>query len=297
MTAKFNLMSDSTCDLSAEDAKRLGITLVSFTYTEAGDSDDRFHGVDDQFQSRSAHEFYEAIRNGATPMTSQPSQLVYEEALRKALATGLPTVLFCISSALSGSHNGAMTVVDRLREEVGQDCVPIYVIDSKSACTAQYVIVEEAARMRDAGATAEEVVAWAQDAPYRIHTLCMLDGLDTLQRGGRIPKSVAKIAGALDTKPFIGFAVDGSLKMCGVTHGRTKGKKKLAKCYADQHTESMVVIGDADCPDEAAKVADLIRVTSPDVRVLRCSIGPTIGCHLGPGALVCSFWGGDRRQK
>lgn len=296
MAAKFNLMSDSTCDMPLEMSDRLGITIVSFSYQEAGKEDGGFCGLDDQFQTRSAHEFYEAMRNGAMPMTSQASQLVYEEAFRKALATGVPTVHFCITHSLSGSYNGALAVVDRLKEEAGTNDIPLYVIDSGLAGSSQLLLVEEAARMRDAGATAEEVVAWAQDAPYRVQTLCMVDGLDTLQRGGRIPKSVARIAGALNTKPFVNFKPDGSLKIAGVARGRTKGKKKMLQYYLDNRTEPTVIIGDADCPQEAEFLANLIRKEAPDAIIERCSVGPTIGCHVGPGMLICSFWGEDRRQ-
>ena len=33
------------------------------------------------------------------------------------------------------------------------------------------------------------------------------------------------------------------------------------------------------------------------VRVLPSTIGPTIGCHVGPGMLSCCFWGSDRRER
>lgn len=291
MPTRCNIISDSTCDLGIEVALNLDVTLVPFTYTEANKPDGGFHGTDDQFQGRSAHEFYEAMRAGATPMTSQPSQLAYEEAFQGALETGLPTVVLCLSSGLSGSYDGAMTALDRLREETGDEDLPIHVIDTRLATTAQNLLVTEAAHLRDGGATAEEIAGWAATAHRRIQTLCMMDGLDTLQRGGRMPKSVARIAGALDTKPFIAFDDNGGLRMVGVTHGRVKGKKKLAKFYADRHSQPVVVIGDADCPEDAECLEDLILKAVPDAIVRHCSVGPTIGSHVGPNTLVCSFWG------
>ena len=33
----------------------------------------------------------------------------------------------------------------------------------------------------------------------------------------------------------------------------------------------------------------------PGLTVLRSTIGPTIGCHVGPGMMSCVFWGADRR--
>ena len=57
MPALFNLLSDSTCDFSVEDSTRMDVTILPFTYTEAGKADGGFHGVDDPFQSPSADEF------------------------------------------------------------------------------------------------------------------------------------------------------------------------------------------------------------------------------------------------
>ena len=299
MAALFNLLSDSTCDFSLEDSTRMGVTILPFTYTEAGKADGGFHGTDDQFQSRSAHEFYQAIRDGAAPMTSQPSQLVFEDAFRAALETGLPSVLFCITSGLSGGYNGACTALDRLKEELGKDDLPIYIVDCTVTSTAQYLLVEQAARMRDNGATAKEVYEWALEARYHVQTLFMVDSLDTLQRGGRIPKGVAAVASALDAKPMLSFNLDGTLKIVGVSRGRNKGIKRLVKFYEENHDSEqygpVVAIGNADCSDDLERYAEMLRKADPSVRIMTSNIGPTIGCHVGPGMMSCVFWGADRR--
>lgn len=300
MSVKFNLMSDSTCDFSPEDSARAGVAILPFTYTEAGKADGGFHGIDDQFQSRSPHEFYEAIRNGAAPMTSQPSQLVFEEAFRAALKTGLPSVLFCISSGISGGYNGAMAALDRLKEEMGTSDLPIYVVDSLLASTALYLLVDEAVRLRDAGATAQETYEWALEARYHVRTIFMVDSLDTLHRGGRIPRTVALVAGALDAKPLLNFDLDGSLGIVGVAHGRAKGIRKLVEHFVEQRCDDgrapVVSIGAADSPADLERLAAMLEEAEPGVRVLTSSIGPTIGCHVGPGMLSCVCWGADRRR-
>ena len=119
MATKCNIMTDSCCDFSPEEVEQAGITCLSFTYTEASKPNGGLSGVDDLFQSRSAHDFYSAIENGACPMTSQPSQMVYEEAFEKAVASGVPTVHFALSSGISGAYNGAVTALDRVREKHG----------------------------------------------------------------------------------------------------------------------------------------------------------------------------------
>ncbi len=300
MSVKFNLLSDSTCDFTAEESRRNNVTILPFTYTEAGKPDGGFHGVDDQFQSRTPHEFYQAIRDGATPMTSQPSQLVFEQAFREALETGLPTVLFCISSGLSGGYNGAVTALDRLKEELGKDDLPIYIVDTLLAATPMYLLVRQAVKMRDEGAEAREVYEWALEARYNVQTLVVVNSLETLQRGGRIPKSVAVVAGALDAKPVLDMKTDGTLRVVGVTRGMKKGLKRLVKFYADSYHEDayeqIINIGNADYQEEVDHLIELLKKADPNAQIVVTNIGPTIGCHVGPDMISMSFWGADRRK-
>ena len=67
MAATCHIMCDSTCDFSAEQARELDVRILPFHYVEAGKPGGGLSGDDDLFQTRSAHEFYDAIRRGACP--------------------------------------------------------------------------------------------------------------------------------------------------------------------------------------------------------------------------------------
>lgn len=158
MAAKCNIMCDSTCDFTAAQAAEKNVRILPFHYVEADRPDGGLSGDDDLFQSRSAHEFYDAIRRGACPMTSQPSQLEYDEAFREAYESGVPTVLFCISSGISGGYEGALMSLQRLKDEHPDEEVRIYVVDSLLASTALTLFLDEACARRDAGLNAEQLV-------------------------------------------------------------------------------------------------------------------------------------------
>ena len=83
MQYSYNIIVDSPCEITADFAKANQLKVLHFTYTE-GNGDEGLCGVDDLFVSRTAHEFYEAMRNGAAPQTSQPSQHEFESAFREA---------------------------------------------------------------------------------------------------------------------------------------------------------------------------------------------------------------------
>lgn len=300
MNEQCRILSDSTCDLSARRAAELGVGILPFHYIEAGVEGGGLHGDDDLFTSISAHEFYDAIRAGAHPLTSQPSQLEFQESFLKVFEEGVPTVLFCISSGISGGCEGALSTLRRLQDEHPGAHTPIYIIDTLSASTPMNLLIEAACKRRDAGCTAEEIFRWAEDAKWRLQTLFMVDDLDALHRGGRVPKTVATVGGALDVKPLLTFDLSGRLSMTGIARGRRKGLAKLSRNFIAKHANGedglIVAIGDSDCPDDGDRLAQEIAATMPNVRVLRSTIGPTIGSHVGPGMVSCCFWGDDRRR-
>lgn len=300
MSAICNIMCDSTCDFTAEQAAARGVTILPFHYVEAGKPGGGLCGDDDLFQSRSAHEFYDAIRHGATPMTSQPSQLEYEEAFQAAYESGVPTVMFCISSGLSGGYNGAVMALDRLKEAHPGEEVRIYVVDTLVASTALTLLLNEACNKRDAGMNAEQLVIWAEEARFRMRTLFMVDNLDALHRGGRLPKGVAVLGDALDVKALLHFNLDGALGIRAVARGRKKGLRKLVDYYAKNvqlgDEANVCGVGDADVAEDGFNVAAELRRLDDGLEVLRPTIGPTIGSHVGPGMVSIVFWGRDRRN-
>ena len=300
MGAICQIMADSTCDFTPQMATELGVTSLPFHYVEAGKPDGGLSGDDDLFQTRSAHEFYDAIRHGAMPMTSQPSQLEYDEAFQRAYESGVPTVLFCISSGLSGGYEGARMSLERLRERHPGEEIRIYVIDTLVASTPLTLLVQEACRKRDAGLNAEQLAQWAEEARYFLHTIFMVDNLDALHRGGRLPKGVAVIGDALDVKALLHFNLDGTLGIRGVARGRKKGLRKIVDFFEKTRELKpyghVCCVGDADAPDDGYAIASELHEFDPELAITRPTIGPTIGSHVGPGMVSCCFWGKDRRQ-
>ncbi len=293
MQPQCNLIVDSCCDLPFEVVDREGVELVKFTYITS----DGAH-QDDLYQSTTAHAFFQGMRDGEEPSTSQLGIPVLQEAFQRAIDSGVPTVFLCFSSALSGSYDVAAMVRDQLVEQ--NPGAELYVVDTKLASVAEALLVSEAIRQRDKGLTAKEMVAWAEEARYFVHALFMVEDLESLRRGGRIPASVAYAGGKLDVKPLLNIDIEGKLALTGVARGRKKGVKQLAECYAKNRAENQptpeVVIGDADCPKDVERLRELIAKEDEGVLFLESSIGPVIGSHVGPGMIAVVFWGDDRRE-
>lgn len=328
---KFNLITDSCCDLTKPYLDGHGVRVCHFTYAEAGKPDGGFSGTDDLFQSRSAHEFYDAIRQGAAPMTSQPSPGEFERVFRDAMATGLPSVYLCFTSGLSGCYDGALAVAHKLLEEQraqgrpdsalpeGGEGVaaltgdgarldpPIYILDTHQPSTPFGLLVMTAVRHAEAARPdAAEMVRWAIEASQHIHTAFLVDDLMYLARGGRMPTSAAKVGRALGVKPLLSVDMQGKLSFAGIARGRKKCMSKYISAFrADraQATEAdraaypnLVFIGNADCPEDVPVLEGMFREADPAIEVVVTSIGPTIGCHVGPGMLSCCFFAGKHAE-
>ena len=193
-----------------------------------------------------------------------------------------------------------MASLDRLKEAHPGEEVRIYAVDTLVASTALNLLLEGACKRRDEGMNAVDPVRWVEEARYHVRTIFMVDNLDALHRGGRLPKGVAVIGDALDVKALLHFNLDGSLGIRGVARGRRKGMRRMAD-YFERNRElephgHVVAIGDADTPEDGYELAGALRALDPHLELLRCTIGPTLGAHVGPGMLSCCFWGADRRK-
>ncbi|ACU94614.1 degV family protein [Cryptobacterium curtum DSM 15641] len=295
MDARCNLIVDSCCDLPFDVVDRPGIDVIEFPYVMDG-----CDYVDDLYRSLSPHDFYEAMRDKKrpAPTTAQIPVATLRETFERAIQTGVPTVYLSFSSGLSGSYDAAVLVRDALAVEYPAS--KLYVVDTKLASIAEGLLVLGAIEQREAGLSAEEMVEWVREARYYVGSLFMVDDLDSLRRGGRIPASVALAGAKLDVKALLSFDLEGHLSLSGVARGRKKGIRQLAE-YAlaranDTAAGVHMVVADADAPKDTQRLRETIDKQRNGVVFLSSQVGPVIGSHVGPGMVAVVFWGPDRRE-
>lgn len=292
MDIKCNLIIDSCCDLPYELIDREGVYLLKYPYTDSSGEH-----LDDLYQSISDHDFYEGMRNGEEPQTAQIPMVAFNEAFDWAHNEGLPCVFLSFSSGLTGTFDTAQIVLEQKKQE--HPSLELYAVDTKLASIAEALLVYEALRQRERGLSAKELADWASEAHYFINDEFMLDDLEALRRGGRIPSSVAHAGAKLDVKPLLTIDDEGKLALSGVARGRKKGIKALVEYYEKNKAPDMpnnnIVIGHSDCPKDAQRLVELLRKIDESAIVIESRIGPVIGSHVGPGMLAIVFWGEDSR--
>lgn len=288
------LIIDSCSDIPASLADKEGIKLIEFPYIIDGET---FY--DDLFQSITAKEFYDGMRKGSEPTTSQLQVVTLQEIFKEAAENGLPAIFISFSSGLSGSYDVACLVRDQIKEEYPD--FELYVVDSKLASIAEGIMVYEAINQWEKGASARELARWVEEAHNFVWCEFMVDDLESLKRGGRIPAGVAAAGSALDVKPLLTIDLDGTLQLVGVARGRKKAIRQLSSFYEKNRVEAgagqYVFLGNGDCPKDMDRLKDELLKIDPELLVFENSIGPVIGSHTGPGMLAVVFWGKDKREN
>lgn len=291
--SKCNLIIDSCCDLPMRLVEREGVVLMKFPYIMDGETVE-----DDMFSTSSAHDYYEAMRNGVQPSTAQLPIPVLTETFEAAAASGVPTVYLSFTSGLSGSYDTALIVRDQVLAE--HPDAELYVVDTHLPSIAEGLLVIGAIDQREKGMTASELVQWVEEARFFVNEEFMVDDLDCLRRGGRISSSVAVAGAALDVKPLLAVDIDGKLTLTGVARGRKKGVKQLAEFFAKRVASSAsvrtVIVGHSDCEKDLHRLKDAILSVDETLMIIEANIGPVIGSHVGPGMVAVAFWGGDKRD-
>lgn len=271
------IVTDSSCDLPQSLADELGITIVPLS-VRFGDVEyiDRTTITSDEFWEKCA-------ASPVLPETAAPPPGAFEDAyrnLKSAGATGI--VVISLSSQLSATMQSAELAARAVASEIG-----VTVIDSRNASMGLGLTVLECAERARAGASAEEVVALANDLIPRTHVFGALDTLDNLKKGGRIGGAKAMLASALSIKPLIEVR-DGLVAEAGKQRTRSKALAFLIDVVQQRKGQiERLGILHAKCADIDNFVSMVKAEYSGDVIV--SDIGAVIGTHAGQGTIGVAF--------
>jgi len=277
MTVK--IVTDSSADLPAQLVEELGITVVPL-YLRFGEEvyRDRVDISEDEFYQRLLHD-------PIHPSTVQPSPQDFANVYQKLSQEADGIVSIHISSKLSGTCNSAL----QSKETVEKRC-PIEVVDSQTLTMGLGLISIVAATAAKAGKGLPEVLAEVRQAIPNIHLLGLLDTLKYLLLGGRIGKAKALVGSILNVKPLLRLQ-DGEVVPAGQVRTRSKGVDRLFEFAKNAiNIEDLAVVYNTT-PDEAQSLAERIGSIFAKEKIRIARVGPMLGVHMGPGALVVTFRG------
>lgn len=284
----FLITTDTTADLPEDYLTKHNIDTLSLTYTLEGVTYDREHPLD-------VKEFYNTMRNGSLPTTSQVNPETAKTTLKDIAEKNQCDILhIAFSSGLSGSYGSVRIAVQELEEE--NFPYRILVVDSLCASLGEGLLVHKAVTMRDQGASLDETAKWLEENKLHIVHNFTVDDLNHLYRGGRVSKTAAFIGTIVNIKPILHVDNEGHLIPLSKVRGRKKSlislvdsMEKQMGSYRDQN--NIVFISHGDSVEDAKFVAKLVQERFGIESFLINYVGPTIGAHSGPGTIALFYMG------
>ena len=240
-------------------------------------------------------EYYGKLRSGVRATTSMVAQETYYEAMTRRAANGDDVLYIGMSSGISGAYAASESASKRVREE--NPNVRIETFDTRGASLGEGLLVLEAARMRKAGASMDEVLAMLRNHRSRMQQVFTVDDLMHLQRGGRVSRVAAMVGSVLQIKPILESDELGRIIVTSKVRGRKKAVRYLADALRqkiDPNEKQLIGIAHADCKEDAETLEGLIRESCPNAQFLTVKYEPVTGAHVGPGALALFFLSKDR---
>lgn len=284
------IMTDNMADLPEEYIQEHGLEVLSLSYILDGETYDRQHPLE-------VREFYNRMRNGSMPTTSQINPEQTKEAFTTCLKEGKDVLYIAFSSGLSGTYNSGRVAAEEIQEE---GCFPerkLLVLDSLSASLGEGLLVHKAVQMKEAGKTIDEVADWIQENKLHLCHNFTVDDLFHLHRGGRVSKATAVLGTMINIKPILHVDNEGHL----IAIGKVRGRKKSLTALVDRMGEQIrgfdnpeVFISHGDCLEDAEYVKKLVQERFGVEKFIINYVGPTIGAHSGPGTMALFFMGNPR---
>ena len=289
--SNYVIMTDSSCDLTHAMAEELGLHVIPLTVNSPkGD----FRNFLDHHEV-AVETFYGYLRAGDMCKTSAANTATFTEEMEGYLEAGKDILYLGFSSGLSGTFSAGAIAAQELSEKYPER--KIYAVDTLCASMGQGMIVYQAAKKAQAGASIDEVRDWVEANKMNVAHWITVDDLQHLKRGGRVSATTAVVGTMLKIKPVLRVDEEGKLETMEKARGRKSALNYLVDKvgeHAIDIAEQEMFISHGDCLADAEYVAAKVKERYGVKQVYINYIGPVIGAHAGPGT-VAVFWMATQR--
>lgn len=274
------IITDTTADFEPWEYEKWNVTPISL-YISFGDKE---YEENISITKEMFWEFLE--QSNENPKTSQPSPQVVEDTLREAMEAGDETVFITISSGLSGTYQS----ICMMKEELNYD--NCYVFDSLTGTGGHRILVEQAAKLRDQGKSAKEIITELEYMRSHMNLTVVMDTLEYLMRGGRISRSTYAVGTLINIKPIMHVSPEGKPVVPAKVRGMKKGISHLCKQVQENAPDPnypfyLMYTKDRRNALSLQTALKEIGYDIPDENIV--PVGAAIGTHIGPYAVATVY--------
>lgn len=280
--AKYQIFSDSSCDLSTELRKENNLEYFYFGLVVDGVE----YLADLDWKSYSPEEFYGWLSQGKKIKTTQVSMEEVMKKVRPYFEKGIDIIYIGCSGALTGSMNLFELAKQELMEEFPDR--KMIGFDSLAASHTLGMMVLDAAQKQREGLSIEELVEWLKNNQFFYNQFATVDTLTYLKAAGRIKGAKAFFGNIMGVKPIFISDRKGNNLTIGSVRGTKASLNELFEGVKNAFVEGEtkeIVIGQGMAMERAEglkkRVEEELKVPA---RIEW--IGPIIGATCGPGIIA-----------
>jgi len=276
MSRKVAIISDSTGCLTDDMIKEYNIFTSYLMIIFGGDAYQEFKEI-------TPAKFLElAASQEELPTTSQPSPGLTVELYEKLFADGYEEIVHVtISSGLSGSYQSAISAAAMVDES------KIHVFDSKMVAFPQGALAIEAAKLADAGLSANDIVSKLEVIRETTHVSASVKTLENLKKGGRLSNASAVIGSMLQIKPVLTMTKDGKLEAVSKVRTFKKALSALIDVAKEANLDDSyeIAVMHMENLEDATFVRDALAEVYPNVTKHILPLSLVVSVHVGEGCI------------
>ncbi|NLW51849.1 MAG: DegV family protein [Tissierellia bacterium] len=276
---KLAIIGDTAQDFTHELGKKFGVEVVSYyiemdekSYKDLYDIDaQRFYNVMDD---------HEKLSTGIPPIQEVLDLLVslkeqgYEEVLFLACSHAL--------TGMFGLYNTLTTMYDDMK---------IHIFDTTQIASASALLTIEAANMRDAGKSVEEILKRLEELKTKSKVFAVFRSLKYLVKGGRFNKYAGMIGSFLNINPILTME-NGEIAMLDKVRGNKKslvGLINYIKEYVSESKDYHIVVFEGDNKEEFEEFKEALKDVIDNANIsIETKLTPVLGVHTGPKVVGAS---------
>ena len=284
----YQLFTDTDTDVTPKIAEKLGYKLIIMPYTLSNGTE--VHPYID-YETFDYVSFYQMLRKGEIPKTFALAPTKYIEYFEPTLKEGKDILYVHFSAAMSGTFDSMKIAWEELSKRYPDR--KLYTVDTKGISILSHIIIEEIATLANGGATADEILDWANREVDKFAVYFYSNNLKFFARSGRISNFSAAMGSLIGIRPIISVDDKGVMSSIGKAKGKTGAIDALlnyVKTLQDDIKGHKVLIGHTDALDQAQALEGLLKKEFGDDLVVEIMpVNPTIGCHCGPETVGVCF--------
>ncbi|MFU8773652.1 MAG: glycerol-3-phosphate acyltransferase [Anaerolineales bacterium] len=232
-------------------------------------------------------QFYRILRDDdVSPKTSAPSPGEFLELYQKIAVDHEAAIVITPPKELTQTWESATLASEMISKRLN-----VYIVDSRTAGPAEGFVALAAARLAASGERSETILKILEKVKKDVGFVGVLDTLELLVKGGRVPEAQQWMKSALRVYPLL-YIADGQIRLIGITRTKAKAKERMFRWLEANLPDGQISLAvcHTDVPDEAAKLAERLEEKFQPTESFTTELTAIIGAHAGAGLIGVAWW-------